>query len=104
MAIMSSSLLLFVLLVLSSSSSCYSSSFQENSLLHSYVDDANREATGFAHPSYMSILENPKFSESNNLRTRLFSTSASVKKVSVDDFGAKGNGAADDTQVRACSN
>nr|XP_011458024.1 PREDICTED: polygalacturonase-like isoform X2 [Fragaria vesca subsp. vesca] len=104
MAVMSSSLLLSVLLVFSLSSSCYGSSFQENSLLHSYVDDDNREETGFygsepSHPSYMSIFENPKFSESNNLRARLFSTSASVKQVSVDDFGAKGNGAADDTQA-----
>ncbi|XP_024163077.1 polygalacturonase [Rosa chinensis] len=104
MALMGPLLLFCVLLVLSLSSSCYSSSFQENSLLHSYVDDAYREATGFfgsgaAHPSYTSILENLKFSDRINLRTRLFSTSSSVKKVSVDDFGAKGNGAADDTQA-----
>lgn len=96
---------LCVLLVLSLSASCYSSSFQESdSLLHSYVDDDDREAIGFygsgaAHPSYMSIPENPKFSERIDLRTQLLSTSSSVKMVSVDDFGAKGNGVADDTQV-----
>ncbi|XP_050364772.1 polygalacturonase [Argentina anserina] len=103
MALMRPSLLFYVILVLSLSSSCYSSSFQENSLLHSYVDDDNREATGFhsepARSSYMNILKNLKLSEPNNLRTRLFSTSSSVKTVSVDDFGAKGNGAADDTQA-----
>jgi hypothetical protein len=97
---------LCVLLVLSLSTSCYSSSFQENddSLLHTYVDDDDRELIGFygsgaAHPSYMSIPKNPKFSEPIDLRTQLFSTSSSVKMVSVDDFGAKGNGIADDTQV-----
>lgn len=103
-----------VFVVSFSTTSCSGSSFQEVNALHSYVDHVDDKESGYnsrAYPSYTDTIEGLKFMELIRPRTQLFSSrklntitggiatsSAPAKTISVDDFGAKGNGA-DDTQA-----
>ncbi|XP_068323778.1 polygalacturonase [Pyrus communis] len=103
-----------VFVVSFSTTSCSGSSFQEVNALHSYVDHVDDRVSGYnsrAYPSYMDTIEGLKFMELIRPRTQLSSSrklntitggiatsSAPAKTISVDDFGAKGNGA-DDTQA-----
>ncbi|XP_009336112.2 LOW QUALITY PROTEIN: polygalacturonase [Pyrus x bretschneideri] len=102
-----------VFVVSFSTTSCYGSSFQEVNSLHSYIDHVDKESgyNSRVYHSYMDTTEGFKSMELIRPRTQLFSSrkinkiaggiatsSAPAKTISVDDFGAKGNGA-DDTQA-----
>ncbi|CAN6554074.1 unnamed protein product [Malus baccata var. baccata] len=103
-----------VFVVSFSTTSCSGSSFQEVNALHSYVDHVDDKESGYnsrTYPSCTDTSEGLKFMELIRPITQLFSSrkhntitggiatsSAPAKTISVDDFGAKGDGA-DDTQA-----
>lgn len=106
------------MIILLSFLSCCSSSAIEEAPLHNLVDDHHEEAFGYdsqAYPSYLSMVEDGSFTDMRDQRDiddhisisnleSYFSmvdetATWAVKRVNVHDFGAKGDGVEDDTEV-----
>ncbi|XP_070665800.1 polygalacturonase-like isoform X6 [Malus domestica] len=109
MALQKNELILFFIITLPSFVLCYSS-LHENQLIDKYVDEAS-EFDSKAYPSYFNTID-----DGSNLFKGLIkesadvlclksfdkvdsSTSSSAETVSVNDFGAEGDGETDDTKA-----